>query len=121
MILNSPLGNFRALATVAQELEHLDKRRFPIDPTGFWGARASVSELSIALPPGWHAQLPKSVRAESVFGSYESNYTEENGTLHLSRRMTGTTKIQPPEKIGDFIAFLRGVAADDATFIVLTH
>ncbi|HEY2066689.1 MAG TPA: DUF3857 and transglutaminase domain-containing protein [Gemmatimonadaceae bacterium] len=121
MILNSPFGNFGSLATVAKELERLEKRRFPIDPAGFWGAHATVTELSIALPPGWHAQLPKSVRAQSAFGSYESTYTEANGTLRLARQMTGATKVQPPESIGDFVAFLRAVAADDAKFIVLTH
>jgi hypothetical protein len=121
MILNSPFGNFGSLATVAKELERLEKRRFPIDPRGFWGAHATVTELSIALPPGWHAQLPKSVRAQSAFGSYESTYTEANGTLRLARQMTGATKVQPPESIGDFVAFLRAVAADDAKFIVLTH
>jgi hypothetical protein len=121
MILNMPFGSFGSLATAAKELDAMDKRRFPIDPAGFWGAHASVTEVAIVLPAGWHAQLPKSVRAQSAFGSYESTYTEDNGTLRLSRHITGATKVQPPEKIGDFTAFLRAVAADDAKFIVLAH
>ena len=121
LILTMPLGSMAGLATAAKELESRETRRFPIDPAEFWGARTSTTELSITLPAGWHAQLPKSVRADSPFGSYETSYTEAGGTLRVTRTMTGATTVQPPEKVADLIAWLREVAKDDARFIVLTR
>jgi transglutaminase-like putative cysteine protease len=121
LILHMPFGSMGGLAAAAKELESRETRRFPIDPAQFWGPRVNGTEFSITLPAGWHAQLPKAVRATSPFGSYESSYTEKNGTLRLSRVITGTTTVQPPEKIGEFIKFLREVAADDAKFIVLVR
>jgi transglutaminase-like putative cysteine protease len=121
LILHMPLGSMAALATAAKELDTKEPRRFPIDPAQFWGARLVTSEFSIALPSGWHAQLPKGVRASSPFGSYESSYTEKNGTLRLARVITGATTVQPPEKLPEFIAWLREVAQDDAKFIVLVR
>jgi transglutaminase-like putative cysteine protease len=121
MILHMPMGSMAALATAAKELDTREVRRFPIDPAQFWGARVVTSEFSIALPAGWHAQLPKGVRAASAFGSYESSYTEKNGTLRLARVLTGATTVQPPEKLPEFVAWLREVAQDDAKFIVLTR
>jgi transglutaminase-like putative cysteine protease len=121
LILHMPLGSMAALATAAKDLDAREPRRFPIDPAQFWGARVVNSEFSIALPPGWHAQLPKGVRASSAFGGYESSYTEKNGTLRLARVLTGATTVQPPEKLPEFVAWLRQVAADDAKFIVLAR
>jgi transglutaminase-like putative cysteine protease len=120
MILQTPLASMAPLATAAKDLEGREKRRFPIDPSGFWGARTSSSLYEITLPAGWHAQLPRSVTATSSFGSYQSSYAETNGTLRLSRHITGATVVQPPEKITEFITWLRAVAADDAKFIILT-
>ena len=121
MILHMPLGSMSSMTSGAKELEAQEKRRFPIDPGQFWGAHSSVTEYAITLPSGWHAQLPKGVTAAGAFGTYESSYTEVGGVLRLTRRIVGATEVQPPEKIGDFIAWLRAVGADDAKFIVLTR
>jgi transglutaminase-like putative cysteine protease len=121
MILNMPLESMAGLSDAAKELEGRETRRFPIDPAQFWGPRTSTTEFSIALPAGWHAQLPRAVHAASPFGSYESSYTEKNGTLRLARVVTGATTVQPPEKIGELIKWLRAVAQDDAKFIVLSR
>jgi transglutaminase-like putative cysteine protease len=121
MILQMPLSSMAPLATAAQDLERRGTRRFPINPAGIWGARTSSSRFDISLPAGWHAQLPKSVTASSPFGSYRSSYVEQNGTLTLTRDITGATTVQPPEKIAELVAWLKAVASDDAKFIVLTR
>lgn len=121
MILHMPLASMAAMAAGAKELEAMPTRRFPIDAGKFWGAQTSVAEYVITLPSGWHAQLPKGVSATSAFGTYESSYTETGGVLRLTRRLVGSTDVQPPESIGTLIAWLRAVAADDAKFIVLTR
>lgn len=121
MILQSPLGSMASLATGAKELESQGPRRFPIDASRFWGPRTSDTRYEIRLPAGWHATLPKNVTASSPFGSYESTYSEENGTLRLTRRITGATGVYPPDRIGELTAWMRAVAADDVRFIVLTR
>lgn len=121
MILQSPLGSMASLATAAKELESQRPRRFPIDAARFWGPRTSETRYELRLPAGWHATLPKNVTASSPFGSYESTYSEENGVLRLTRRISGATGIYPPDRLGELTAWMRAVAADDVKFIVLTR
>ena len=121
MILQSPLSSMAPLATAANELESHGRRRFPIDASHFWGPRIVEARYEIRLPSGWHATLPKNITASSPFGSYESSYSEENGTLRLQRKLTGAVGVLPPERLGELTAWMRAVAADDAKFIVLTR
>ncbi len=121
MILQSPLGSMASLATAAKELESHGPRRFPIDAGRLWGPRTFETRYEIRLPAGWHATLPKSVTATSPFGNYESSYSEENGVLRLTRRITGATGVYPPDRLAELTAWMRAVAADDVKFIVLTR
>ena len=57
----------------------------------------------------------------SLFGIYQSEYTQEGNVLRLVRHIEGATGVQPPEAINDLIAWFRAVAADDAKQIVLTR
>ena len=116
-ILTLPLPTF-ALEALAAELEAAP-RRFPIDVAQVVGPSAARWEMHVTLPPGWRARLPANVSAESVFGHYSAKYTQEGRVLHIVREMTGATGIEPPERIGELIAWLRAVSADDARFIVL--
>ncbi len=121
MILQMPLGSMASMATAAKDLESRGPRRFPIDAARFWGPRSTDTRYEITLPPGWHATLPKNVKASSPFGTYEATYSERNGVLQLRRQITGATGVQPPEKLAELTAWLRAVAADDVKFIVLTR
>jgi transglutaminase-like putative cysteine protease len=121
MILQMPLANMASLANAAKELESRGPRRFPIDASRFWGPRVYVTRYEIKLPPGWHATLPKNVKASSDFGDYEATYAEENGVLRLTRSITGATGVQPPERLADLTKWMRAVATDDVKFIVLTR
>jgi transglutaminase-like putative cysteine protease len=120
MILQSPLSSMAPLAIAAKELESHGPRRFPIDASHFWGPRITETRYEIQLPAGWHATLPKNITTSSPFGSYESNYSEENGVLRLHRTIIGAIGVQPPERFGELTAWMRAIAADDAKFIVLT-
>lgn len=121
MIFQMPLGSMASLATAARDLESRGPRRFPIDAEHFWGPRTTLTRYEIALPKGWHATLPKGVKASSPFGSYESTFSEENGVLRLTRQITGATGVYPPEQLAELTAWMRAVAADDVKFIVLTR
>ena len=121
MILHMPLASMSSMAVAAREIENGEKRRFPIDPEKFWGKRVSETEMLFTLPDGWRAALPKSVRAESRFGIYRAEYTQQGNVLRLARHVEGVTGVQPPQAIADFVAWLRAVGADDTKMIVLTR
>jgi len=121
MILQMPLGSMSSLATAAKDIESRGPRRFPIDAALFWGPRSTNTRYEITLPAGWHATLPKGVKASSPFGSYESTYSEQGGVLRITRQLTGATGVQPPDRVADLVAWMRAVAADDVKFIVLTR
>jgi len=118
-ILTLPFGSMVGFANLATELESREKRRFPIDAESVLGWETSVSELRLTLPEGWRAQLPKNVTATSPFGSYTSEYAQDGRELRLTRKMTGAKGTLPPEKIGELIAWMKQVGADDAKFIVI--
>lgn len=120
MILKLPLPNMAGMAQVARELEREPVRRFPIDAVKVMGPGVAVSELRVQLPPGWHAQLPPTVRADGPFGSYATEYAEEDGALRVTRRVRGARGIYPPTARPELAAWMRAVAKDDATFVVLT-
>jgi transglutaminase-like putative cysteine protease len=119
MILRLPLQNMRTLADAAKGLESQPKRRFHIDTERFWGYGVSDVEFRITLPPGWTAKLPKSLDAPSPFGTYVSEYRQNGSELLVRRRRMGASGVLPPEKLTDFIAWLRLVATDDTRMIVL--
>jgi len=114
-----PLQNMRTMSDAAKQLESEPKRRFPIDPEKFWGYGVSETEYRVTLPPGWTAQLPKSIDARSAFGAYTAEYRQNGAEVLVRRRQAGASGIQPPERLGDLIAWLRLVATDDTRLIVL--
>jgi transglutaminase-like putative cysteine protease len=119
MILQMPFRSMGGMGAAAKELTETP-RRFPIDAAKFWGGKSSVTEYSITLPDGWHADLPKSVTATSAFGDYVAEYTMQGNAMHLVRRITGATAVTPKEKVDEFASWLRAIATDDAKVIVLT-
>jgi transglutaminase-like putative cysteine protease len=121
MILHMPLASMSSMMVAAREIENGEKRRFPIDPEKFWGKRVNETEMLLTLPDGWRAALPKSVRAEGKFGVYRAEYSQQGNVLRLARHVEGTTGVQPPQAIAEFVAWLRAVGVDDAKMIVLTR
>ena len=118
-ILNLPFESMEELTQLADALAEREKRKFPIDAEEVYGRSVTKSELRLTLPEGWTARLPKTVRAESPFGSYTSEYVQQGRELRVTRKSEGRPGIQPPDKIDELIAWLRAVAEDDASFIVL--
>jgi hypothetical protein len=118
MILTLPIPIY-ANPSLVSDLESRSTRRFPIDVGEVAGPAEAVAELRLRLPAGWRARVPQNVTAESEFGSYRAEYRQQGRELVVIRRMAGRKGIEPPEKIGALIAWLRGVAKDDVKYIVL--
>jgi hypothetical protein len=102
-------------ATLAKE----PTRRLPIDAGSIIGPHLSATTVSIILPKGWKAKLPTNVSASSSFGSYVSEYSQVGDELRISRTISGTRAILPPDRINELIAWLQAIGKDDSKFIVL--
>jgi hypothetical protein len=72
------------------------------------------------VPEGWKAKLPTDVTAESRFGSYRSSYRQQGDTVWVERELTGARGLEPPERVGELIAWLKAIAADDAPYLVFS-
>ena len=119
MVLTNPLGSMSSMAAGAKELEALPPARFPIDPGKLFGGAVNTIDVRITLPDGWRAQLPPNVSAASAFGSYQASYEQVGRELYLTRRVTGSKTIQPPESRPALIAWMREIAKDDTKLIVI--
>jgi hypothetical protein len=118
-ILSNPVGSGDKFMDAADALEAEPVRRFPVDAAQVFGPEEDVIRFRMTLPAGWRPQLPHSVHASSVFGDYDATYAFADGVLEVSRTMSGTRGIFPPNRIGDLIAWFREMGADDAPFILI--
>jgi transglutaminase-like putative cysteine protease len=119
-ILTLPFGTMAHFKNLAADLVSHGPRRFPIDVARVIGPLATISELRLTLPDGWRAQLPKNVSATSVYGSYTAEYVQTGRELRVVRRLTGAVRgIEPAERVGALIDWLKAVAEDDVQYIVL--
>lgn len=119
LLLKNPAGTMVAFADAARELDALPPRRFPIDPIKIFGYRESVLEMELTLPQGWRASLPGGVDAESPFGVYRTEYRQEGNVLRVRRVVRGVNGLQPPNARDALTAWMRAIAKDDASVIVL--
>jgi len=120
-ILTLPLHNYGEVKALAAELAARGPRRFPINAGEVAGPRVETAELHITLPPGWRASLPPNITATSLFGSYMARYAQDGRVLHVTRRLVGRAGTEPPERIGQLIAWLNEMGADDVRYVVLEH
>ncbi|HET7552095.1 MAG TPA: DUF3857 domain-containing transglutaminase family protein [Gemmatimonadaceae bacterium] len=120
-ILSLPpsFSSMAGLQTLATQLESAKPRAYPIDVASVIGPIVGVSELVLELPEGWQADLPQNVTAESAYGSYTAEYSQNGRELKVRRRMAGRRGVKPPEDVDALIGWLRAVAKDDVQYIVL--
>lgn len=101
------------------ELAAYVPRKYWIAAAGIMGVGSNRQELHLTLPEGWRARLPKSVTADSEFGSYRSEYVQEGRQLSIIRESKGSRAVTPPESVSDLISWLERIAEDDASFILV--
>jgi hypothetical protein len=117
-ILTLPVRDY-ARPDLLNELETRGYRRSPIDAELVVGPYQETTEFRVMLPDGWSANLPPDVDAASVFGRYRAHYEQTGRELLVQRSIVGSTGAQPPERIGQLIAWLRAINRDDVKYIVL--
>ena len=118
--LNLPLPRFLDESLVS-EVEAEGERVFPIDVEELYGPSAYRYALEIELPDGWRAQLPEDVAEEGAFGSYLADYRQVGTQLSLSRELSGTRGLQPPDSIEALTTWMSAIAADDVQSLTLSR
>ena len=118
-ILSLPVASMRSMADAAAALEANGTRRFPIDAGKIIGPVTTATEIVLTLPPGWQAQLPPDVEVVGKWGSYTAEYRQDGNDLRLSRRLEGARGVYPPGDLPDLIQWLRAVAQDDVSYLVI--
>jgi transglutaminase-like putative cysteine protease len=119
LILTLPFSSMRPMADAATALEAKGPRRFPIDAAKILGPISAGTSVALTLPEGWKADLPPAVSVKGKWGSYTATYTQEGNQLRISRRIAGARGVYPPEDLPDLTRWLRALAADDVSYIVL--
>jgi hypothetical protein len=107
------------MADAAVALEAKGPRRFPIDAAKIVGPIVGMTEISLTLPAGWKAQLPRAVSVKGKWGSYTARYDQEGTTLRVFRRLEGARGVYPPEALPDLTTWLRAIGEDDVPYIVI--
>ena len=118
-ILSLPLTSMRSMADAATALEAKGPRRFPIDAAKVVGPVSTATEISLTLPAGWQVQLPTDVEVTGKWGTYTARYDQEGTTLRISRTLEGARGVYPPDDLPDLTRWLREVAADDVSYLVI--
>lgn len=118
-LLELPVSNMSRIGSLVSELESARPRRLPIAASSVLGYQASQEDFALTLPEGWSVELPDDVVVDSPFGSYAKRYRQEGRVLHITREVAGKRGTYPPERIGDLIAFLKALGADDASVLVI--
>jgi transglutaminase-like putative cysteine protease len=119
VILTLPFPSMRAMADAATMLEARQPRRFPIDAAKVIGPVTTETELKLTLPAGWRVRLPPSVDVSGKWGNYQAHYQQNGDTLAVHRRLEGARGVYPPASLSDLAAWLRAVAQDDVSYLVI--
>jgi len=122
-ILTVPYAFRGPAGIVAQMLTRAssdEERKLPIDASEVFGPSTTASEFRLTLPEGWRAQLPKGIVANSAFGEYRSDYTQDGRVLRISHRIVGANGVYPKERFGELRAWLKSVGDDAVESIVLS-
>lgn len=118
-LLDLPVSNMARIGALVTELESAKPRRLPIAATTILGFSSSLEEFELTMPEGWTVELPDNVILDSPWGTYEKKYQQEGRVFRVTREMTGKRGVYPPEKMGELIAFLKALGADDASVLVV--
>ena len=54
-----------------------------------------------------------------VYGRYTVEYSQVGRELKVVKRVEGAEGVEPPEKVGELIKWMKDMAADDVQYIVL--
>lgn len=118
-LLTNPLRPNTLYARVAEDLKDDPPRKFPIETSKMLSPGETRSIVTIKLPQGWRAQLPKNVVLNGPVGNYSLTYAQTGDELRMERVVSGIKQVLPASRMPDVIAWLKAAGSDDGKLIVL--
>jgi hypothetical protein len=112
-------GAGASLSKLVSELQE-EPRKLPIDASEVIRGGGTSDAMRLTLPAGWTAQLPESIHATSVFGSYSAEYAQVGRELQVTHTVTPGTGVYPTNRLTDLVAWLTQMSHDDVQYVVLT-
>lgn len=112
-------------ATIMDRLDDPDNptanepRRLPIDGAKIFAPGKYTAEMTVQLPEGWKAQLPKNVNATGPFGNYTSEYAQNGRNVTVRCVVAGSHDVVSRDQYPALLAWMRAIAADKTEYIVL--
>ena len=82
--------------------------------------KTEEDNLILALPEGYRLEgNPEPVHVENAFGTFDMTVTGGLGNITIHRRLVLNSSIQPKEKMGELVNFLKTVAKADGGKLVV--
>jgi hypothetical protein len=75
--------------------------------------------VTIKLPPGWTATLPRSELLEGPVARYEVKYAQIGDELRIERTLTGMKGTLPASRRMEVVEFLRRIGSDESKLIAI--
>ncbi|WP_129714361.1 transglutaminase domain-containing protein [Pedobacter sp. SYP-B3415] len=98
----------------AQNLQIVAPRKFGVDLTQLFAVDAFEEELVLELPAGKAiVEVPKTLRLDSDFANFSLESSLQGNKLVLKRKFELKKDVVPADRIEDFQAFYKQVAASD--------
>lgn len=104
---------------MAEDLEDEPPRKFPIETSKIVSLMETHTTVTIKLPSGWRAQLPKDVSLSGPVGNYSVTYKQTGDELRMERTVSGTKQVLPASRMTEVIAWLKAAGSEDGKVIVL--
>ncbi|HEY8165819.1 MAG TPA: DUF3857 domain-containing protein [Gemmatimonadaceae bacterium] len=118
-LLANPLQPNTFYARLAEDLGDDPPRKYPIETSRILSSGETRSIITIKLPQGWRALLPKNVVLNGPVGNYSLTYAQTGDELRIERAVSGIKQVLPASRMPDVIGWLKAAGSDDGKLIVL--
>ena len=118
-LLTNPMRPMSAYLGTAEALESGKDRKLPFDLSKLISPYTTRTVVTIKLPPGWTATLPKSEVLDGPVARYEVKYSQTGDELRIERTLTGMKGTLPASRSMEVVQFLRRIGSDEAKLIAI--
>lgn len=118
-LLANPLRPNAYYARLAEDLEDDPPRTLPIETSNIVSLAETHTVVTIKLPQGWRAVLPKDVSLPGPVANLSVKYSQAGDEIRLERRISGIKQVLPATRMAEVIAWLKAAGSDDGKLIVL--
>ncbi len=118
-VLANPLRPNAYYARLAEDLGDDPPRTLPIETSRIVSLSETHTVVTIKLPQGWRAVLPKDVSLPGPVANLSVKYSQLGDELRLERRLSGIKQVLPASRMPEVIAWLKAAGSDDGKLIVL--